>query len=188
MKAFDELWNFTDTIPGSFTRLSGEKLWEYALGVPDKGVVIEVGVDQGRSASILLESAKLTNAFVHLIDSWESILVDNRIKVEAMCRARFEAARYFIFQEKSVAASEMFTPEGTDLIHIDAHHHDDVTDGGPNLDCIMWLPKLKPGGVACFHDYDSTFHDVKKAVDKYTAGWEDLGAWDSLAIRRKPGK
>jgi hypothetical protein len=69
-----------------------------------------------------------------------------------------------------------------DLIHIDANHYDD----NPANDCEDWLPHLLPGGVACFHDYQSTFPAVTEAVDKYTAGWIDLGVWDGLAIRRKP--
>ncbi len=184
MKTFDEIWAFSDTIPGSFTRLSGEKLYEYAMQVPPKAITVEVGVDQGRSASILLAAAESTGAELILADKWESILVDNMYKVQALTR-QFSSVRSFIIHGSSAAVGAAYAMD-IDLIHIDAHHHDDISDGGPNLDCQAWLPKVKSGGVACFHDYDSTFHDVKKAVDRYTAGWENLGEWDSLAIRRKP--
>ena len=48
------------------------------------------------------------------------------------------------------------------------------------------MPKLVPGGIAAFHDYDSTFIAVKPAVDKYTEGWTVVGNFESLAVRRKP--
>ncbi len=185
MKRFEGIWPLTESIPGSFTRLSAEKLYEYALGVPDRGVVVEVGVDQGRSASILLTASEFTHAQLWLIDKWESILIDNLKKVEALVK-KFPLVDECVILHGSSAAAGAAFPHPIDLIHIDAHHHDDILDGGPDLDCQAWMPKVRPGGVAAFHDYDSTFHDVKKAVDKYTAGWEDLGNWDSLAIRRKP--
>ncbi len=76
------------------------------------------------------------------------------------------------------------------MVHIDAHHGDGngVCDpeSGPFIDCAAWLPRLKHGGVACFHDVGSTFPAVDAALAEYTAGWEDLGTWDGLAIRRKP--
>lgn len=185
MKTWEELWKFTDSIPGSFTKLSGEKLLKYAMDVPPFGCIVEVGVDQGRSASLLMEAIWHTSTELWLIDKWESILADNALKVHKL-RSKFPPSiNCYILRESSVNAAADLTLS-IDLIHIDAHHHDDIPDGGPELDCAGWLPKVKSGGVACFHDYDSTFHDVKKAVDKHTAGWEDLGVWDSLAIRRKP--
>lgn len=179
MTDFDKLWKFTDTIPGSFTRLSGEKLYEYAIDVPHNGIVIEVGVDQGRSASLLLNAAEINDFFLILVDSWESVLIDNMKKVQTLARL-FPIADYDIWNMTSIQAAAQFNGE-IDLIHIDSNHY----APNPQLDCEAWLPKLASGGVACWHDYDSTFHAVKEAVDKYTEGWEHLGNWDSLAIRRK---
>lgn len=178
MKPFDEIWQFTDAIPGSFTRLSAEKLYEYARQC--EGTIVEVGVDQGRSASLLLEAAR-GRCDVVLIDSWESVLIDNMGKVRSMANRFDSDVVVTIIHGRSVPAAGRIE-DGIDLIHIDANHY----EPNPALDCEAWLPKLKSGGVACFHDYDSTFHAVKEAVDKYTEGWEHLGNWDSLAIRRKP--
>jgi len=180
MTDFDKLWEFTDQIPGSFTRLSGEKLYEYAMKAPNDGWIVEVGVDQGRSASLLLHASSGRNIGVRLIDSWESVLIDNFGKVQRM-RDCFPQATADIWRMTSVAAAGLFNGE-IDLIHIDANHY----EPNPANDCEAWLPKVKSGGIAAFHDYDSTFVAVKEAVDKYTEGWEDLGNWDSLAIRRKP--
>lgn len=191
MKTFDEVWKVTDKIPGNFSRRSAEKLYEFAQMVPQYGYVVEVGVDQGRSASLLLEAQRDRMYSLYLIDAWEVGPPDNMEKVQKL-REQFGGC-VNIMKLKSVEAA--LSPEqfGTDyclnhfdLIHIDAYHFDNIDDGGPSLDCAAWMPKVKSGGVACFHDYNSCFPDVNKAVDKYCAGWEDLGDWDGLAIRRKP--
>lgn len=184
MKHFIDVWKFTDKIPGSFTRLSGEMLYSAAL--QSNGPIVEVGVDQGRSASLLLAAVAGSDQNVILIDSWESVLIENMAKVEMMA-LDFPSSIFSVLNMKSVdAAAELKLLPPIGLIHIDAHHFDDIPDGGPSADCIAWLPMVRAGGVACFHDYNSCFPDVNIAVDKYCAGWEDMGDWDGLAIRRKP--
>ena len=175
---FEEAWAFTDTIHGSFTKVSSEKLFEYACRVPENGVIVEVGVDQGRSASLLMAAVGEKQIAVILIDSWESVLIDNKAKVEALSN-RFPCP-VVIIHGKSTGSSALCTGP-IDLLHIDADHYDGIAQ-----DCEKWLPKLKPGGVVCFHDYESCFPAVTEAVNKYTAGWDHLGNWDGLAIRRKP--
>lgn len=188
---FDEVWAYTDQIPGSFTRLSGEKLYEQALqALQCPNVMVEVGVDQGRSASVLLFAARQTRAVVVLVDSWPGIMVDNLVKVKDRVNRDFSGVNPVIMHKSSVEAGESIGSHPLDLVHIDAHHGDaeGICDPGqgPASDCEIWLPKLKSGGVACFHDYESTFPAVTEAVNKYTEGWTHLGNWDGLAIRRKP--
>lgn len=175
---FREAWWQTESIPGSFTRLNAAKLWEYALKA--RGPIVEVGVDQGRSAAILLSTALRTQALLVFVDSWESCLIDNKFKFEAMLTEYPETAT-LVIHAKSVEAAQIADYK-IDMLHIDANHY----EGGVDLDCEAWLPRLTSGGIVCFHDYGSTFPAVTAAVDKYTEGWEHLGNWDSLAIRRKP--
>lgn len=178
--SFDQAWTFTDTIPGSFTRLNGEVLYKLALQVQPGEVIVEVGVDQGRSASLLLAASEITGAQVVLVDSWESVLIENKKKVEVLT-ARFPLPQPRIIYGNSVQAAPLVTREIA-LLHIDANHYGD----NPSQDCAAWLPKLKSGGVACFHDAGSTFPAVDQAVANHTAGWQDLGLWEGLAVRRKP--
>jgi predicted O-methyltransferase YrrM len=179
-KSFEEVWKLTDTIPGSFTELNAQKLYEYAVKVPEHGMVVEVGVDQGRSASLLLTAAEFTHATVVLIDSWESVLIDNWYKVKKLTE-EFRVP-VVVHRERSVEAADKLLGLEFDLVHIDANHYGE----SPSMDCAAWLPLLKSGGIACFHDVGCTFPAVDAAVEKYTAGWEDLGVHDCLAIRRKP--
>lgn len=186
MKTFEEVWEFTDKIPGSFTRLSAEKLFEHAQTVPYEGLIVEVGVDQGRSASVILQAAEALAPTLLLVDSWESVLIENKEKVKRLTD-QFPDIMTMIWHGNSLQAV-VAIPSSVriDLIHIDAHHFDDTETGGPSRDCEAWMPLVRPGAVACFHDYNSCFPDVNIAVDKFCAGWEDLGVWDGLAIRRKP--
>lgn len=177
---FEQVWAYTEQIPGSFTHLSGEHYYRYALQVPPGEVIVEVGVDQGRSASLLVQAANLTGARLVLVDSWESVLIDNLAKVLTLVD-RFPGVNVEVIHARSVEAAQR-VPGPIAMVHIDANHYDD----NPANDCEAWLPKLKSGGIACFHDYHSTFPAVTAAVDKYTAGWQDLGGFDGLAIRRKP--
>jgi len=171
---FEFIWPYTDSIPGSFTHLNAEKLYEYAMHAK---LIVEVGVDQGRSASVLAAAAEQTGAMIYLFDSWESILIDNYVKVQD----RYQSPNIAIYRLSSVRAAETFMMP-IHLLHIDANHY----APNPAQDCAAWLPKVVSGGVACFHDYIPGFQAVIDAVDEYCAGWEDLGVWDSLAIRRKP--
>ena len=188
----EEIWDYVNRIPGSFGRLNVQKLYEYAIQSP--GMVAEVGVDQGRSATVLLLAARETGAHVLLVDLWPSVLGENRIKVSNRLQEEFPDVSWSICHAESVVASTLISPAVSfSLIHIDANHYDD----GPARDCATWLPKLRAGGVACFHDYGvgiggggggdmNMFQAVDDAVNDYCAGWEDLGAWEGLGIRRKP--
>lgn len=183
--SFEDVWAVCDKIPGSFTELNARTLYSYAVQVPENGVVVEVGVDQGRSASLLLAAAEFTGAMVMLIDSWESILIDNYHKVSRL-RANYPGVLTVLKRQRSVDAAIEAREGGVeiDLVHIDANHYEE----SPGLDCMGWLPLLKVGGVALFHDYRCTFPAVDEAVDRYTGDasrWDDLGVFDCLAVRRK---
>src|SRR5437867_190429 len=99
---FERLWARTDRIPGSFTRLSGEKMFEVAMRAD--GPMVEVGVDQGRSASILMAVAQVTGNPVILVDSWESVLVENKPKVELLVQ-EFPNADVQILHDSSAVAA-----------------------------------------------------------------------------------
>lgn len=179
---FDEAWAICDSIPGSFTHTNAKALWDAAKTLPSNAFIAEVGVDQGRSASILL-GASQRGWIIALVDSWESVLIENKAKVQIMLN-KFPTDKHglgwIINAPSSVGGQEVKDP--LHLVHIDANHY----DHHPAEDCEVWLPKLVKGGLACFHDYQASFPAVTEAVDKYTKGWGFVGNFESLAIRRKP--
>jgi len=179
---FDDAWAICDSIPGSFTKTNAQALWGACRTLPPNAYVVEVGVDQGRSASIIMAASK-PGWIVALVDAWESCLIDNKFKVQEMLK-QFPRGWYghpwIIHAPSKLAAEDVKDP--LHLVHIDANHY----DGHPAEDCEVWLPKLVSGGVACFHDFEASFPAVTEAVNKYTKGWTVVGNFESLAVRRKP--
>ena len=177
---FNEAFKFTNTIPGSFTERNCRALYENASLC--RGVMVEVGVDQGRSASIILAAAQ-PGASVILVDSWVNF-TGNIGDIGSLSRMldTYPDVPVTIYHKKSMDALPL-VENGFNLIHIDADHSE---GGGIDLDCQYWLPKLRSGGIALFHDYESCFPDVNKHVNIACTGWEDLGVYEGLAVRRKP--
>lgn len=180
---FRRIWWRTEGVLGSYTRLNAAMLYKYALEMkPEYGPVVEIGVDQGRSTSVLLAVGEMTETQHYLVDSWSSVvLLDNKVKVEKLVKEFPKAKAAVLHMTSEDAVREVRYPQ-VGMLHIDGCHYSPVID----KDLDLWLPKLRPGGVVLCHDYSSTFDDVTRCVDEYTNGWDDLGSWDSLAIRRKP--
>jgi hypothetical protein len=175
---FDEAFAFTDTIAGHFSRTNAEKLWEYASVC--HGLMVEVGVLDGRSASLLLQAAETTGATVYLVDCWKW-MKNHAVYTMQVVDVFPEVKKAILYMYSHDAVNHISHP--ISLLHIDGNHE----EVGITMDCQLWLPRLAPYGVACFHDYGSPdFPGIKRAVDHFTTGWEDLGVWETLAIRRKP--
>lgn len=180
---FDDAWKICDAIPGSFTHTNARALWDACQTLPSHAFLAEVGVDQGRSASIIMAASK-PGWIVALVDAWESVLADNKLKVQALLQNNYPRNIFghpWIIHAPSVQAGQE-VKDPLHLVHIDANHY----DHHPAEDCEVWLPKLVSGGLACFHDYEASFPAVTAAVNKYTKGWEVVGNFESLAVRRKP--
>ena len=182
---FKRLWWATEAIPGSFTRLNAAAYYDIAMALPKDGIIVEVGVDQGRSASILADAMENERPDIrlNLVDSWESILIDNMGKTFQMLERYPSArARTTVHHMRSETAAQRFADGSVDMVHIDAHHY----TGGVDVDCESWMPKLRSGGIWAMHDVKATFPDVDAAVEKYLAGWQQLGLFDCLGVWRKP--
>lgn len=168
-------------IPGSYTAQNMLALYTCSISlVSAPSIVVEIGVDQGRSARILIEALRGRGKLV-LVDSWRG-LDDNRIKVEQLIAHTNSKDFVEILHMESIEAARLYDHNSLSLIHIDADHW----NGSPDKDCAVWLPLLRSGGYACFHDYGAIgMPEVKTAVDYHTNGWCSMGDWEGLAIRRK---
>lgn len=71
-----------------------------------------------------------------------------------------------------------------DLLIIDGDHSEEAVD----KDCALWLPRLRPGGVVAFHD----FEDFKPNNSVVLGAWDHLKGWVRLmsammlCVYRKP--
>jgi hypothetical protein len=145
--------------------------------LPDNSTFIEVGVWKGASLVYLAELSKELNKKIHIIgvDIFSSKLddINDTYKVE---RNKIRDNNYLIFlyhlqQVKclhfvtpvalfSEDASLLFEDRTIDCVFLDGSH--DEASVKKDLDC--WLPKIKPEGYICGHDYAG---GIKPIIDEY---------------------
>jgi uncharacterized Rossmann fold enzyme len=158
--------------------------------------VVEVGVFRGALSSRLLVRRDL---HLSMVDTW-GVYQDsykqsddfhaglNETEQEdayrtALALTEFAHDRRQILRMDSVEAAKHFADASLDCVFIDADHSYE----GCRRDIEAWLPKVKPGGLICGHDYDHPeFPDwgVKRAVDEWFT--PDLGG-DHTWFFRLPG-
>lgn len=178
----DEVLKFTEQVGGYFQHESITALYREACRVPPGGVMVEIGVYGGRSASVLLQVARALPAVVHLVDPQVWMESEGGPEFEKTI-AQFRDVAHFIWKRSSVdAAPHIDGP--IDLLHIDGDHQYD----GVVQDCKLWLPKVQAGGSVCFHDYGNPgLSGVKEAVDQcLPPEWERVGVYCTLLVVRRP--
>lgn len=114
--------------------------------------VAEVGVCKGKTALNILQRANL--------DSYYAIdLKFHPVFFHYLQSKLYPALRLFNM-DSALAASQV--PDNLDLVFIDAWH-DRIS---VTRDIVLWLPKLREGGILCGHDYDNPkWPEVKPTVD-----------------------
>jgi hypothetical protein len=152
----------------------GELLKEHNLN----GVGIEIGVQRGDFARILLDTTELKE--IILLDSWQHFenyqdLANHSQKMQDylynLVKKRFVGEpRIRIIKGDCRIAVIGFEDESFDFIYHDANHtYEFVSE-----QLKAWFPKLKKGGIMAGHDYfdgefDMGLFGVKSAVDEFVA-------------------
>lgn len=136
------------SIPGHMHK--DELIWIYGRSceVPDGGVIVEIGSYRGRSAAAWYAGIQ-GRGILYCIDPWdagypEGCPSDYEIFKESMALMSYEPA---ILHMPSVEAAPLFDDGSIDVVFIDGNH----VEAG--LDVDLWLPKLKPSGLLCGHDW-----------------------------------
>lgn len=176
------------TVPGAYTEEELESLRQEVEKVPTGGIIVEIGVLYGRTASLYMQEGLKRKIQIHLIDNWSVNGEDAFGYFEKMYN-EYPRSGISVYSMTSDEAA-LYIPEGIDLLHIDGNHFPPETFN----DCENYLPKLKSGGVVVFHDYNTldvdgrtlVFPDLHHTIDEYTEGWEYLGTFHSQTKRRKP--
>jgi hypothetical protein len=142
----------------------------------------EIGVFCGEMSAALLARSDLG---LLMIDSWEGsgkayaaqsgdwhakLSKDEQYSFHKIASraVMFAGDRVKIFPCRSTVAASNVNDGALDFVFIDADHSYE----GCSADINAWVPKIKPGGLLCGHDYDNPdFPDfgVKRAVDEYAA-------------------
>lgn len=167
-----------------YTRKEAMLLAKYACQIPVGGTAVEIGVYVGHTASVLLNLEEDLSLGIALVDCWSWMMPHSKASFDLMME-RFPNSRYEPFWMLSSEANskfrEMVPAFLIDYIHIDGDH--DWRDTGVNNDCELWLPLLRSGGVAVFHDHNC--EPVARAVAQYCPGWAGEQAGRTV-VRIKP--
>ncbi len=103
----------------------------------------------------------------------------------AMNRVSEFGERVKVLRGLSAQMAQWIPNNSIALVYVDADH----SKKGCSSDIDVWYPKLKPGGVMAFHDYERNDYGVKEAVNEFAAEHglevhfiaedklEDAGAW-----------
>lgn len=160
----------------------------------EKGDTVEVGCAEGFFSADMLRW-NLGNHF--MVDNWGTIEGSSgdgtnpqewhdKNYTDAMNRVLPEfSSRVTVLRGLSGEMAKHVVDDSVALCYVDCLH----TYEGVKADIEAWYPKVKPGGVMAFHDYENTSYGVKQAVNEFAAANglevhfiaedkpEDAGAW-----------
>jgi len=141
-------------------------------------LVAEIGVNRAYNAKELLRLHP--GMWIALVDMWsrdtykgkgvESVRPKYLEIYTGDPEANFKTAsdnvkqyegRYRFFKGDSVQTADMFPDAHFDLVFIDADHGYE----GCKADLMAWMPKVKPGGWLCGHDYPR-YQGVERAANE----------------------
>ena len=112
------------------------KLFCCAKMVLKGGIIVEIGTFRGGSAIIM---AAATEANIYSIDIASEVI--EKVK-------DFPNIKFIQGDSKEISIT---WDKGIEMLFIDGDH----TFEGVQKDIINWAPKVKAGGIICFHDYGS---------------------------------
>lgn len=119
----------------------------------------EIGVAGGEHSEILWNNIK--DCELTAVDHWD-IAWSRKLKSAAY--KRLTACNAHIINKPSLDAS-LEVPNGSlDWVYIDASHDFDNV----MLDLLLWVPKVRKGGLIAGHDYDRGHKELMIAVNTYT--------------------
>lgn len=184
MISYEQVMEFTSGVsaPAAFEDPCCRLMYDTVASLPPHSAIIEVGVEYGRSTSILAQVAKDQKHALVLVDPF----VDPLSVSSAMEMLSRVGLPFLLFKMTTRQANSMgLAPApGISLLHIDGSHtQEDLT-----YDCELLLPSVIPGGYACFHDYGrDSLPDVYLVVNSYMTPdkWECIRVANTLGVWRR---
>lgn len=132
--------------PGAFSTYDAEVLVPEVTQLKDNEIYLEVGVDKGKSLSIVRMVTKPTVKVIGV-----DLRVDPKVP-----NTEF-------FQGKSKDVAFDWKLYKISVLFIDGDHSYE----GCKTDIDSWFPHMKKGGVMLFHDCDETSPGVLRAVSEF---------------------
>lgn len=184
---FNELYEITDTFGShaSFNREECEALYNLCTTIPKGGHALEIGVQFGRSLSVMGLVAKERGFDIRAVDNWlEDVSVEAKPFVQEMIMKYDMPVTLLSMDSKEAAGFLDFLK--FDLIHIDGDH----TYEGVKTDIELWNKRVKKNGYMIFDDYGhDSLPDIYKATQEFFTDnkeWEFVGRYgEKLGVFRK---
>jgi len=181
--SFEQVMEFTEsrTSVAAFELPECRAYYDLLCGLPQRATVLEIGLQFGRSSSIVGQLVGAKNFNYIGIDPFrnppESLPEWSRVMSAIGCKFTL-----YCMKTVDVMNLPMF-----DLALIDGDHEPE----GITMDCSRVLSLIKPRGYALFHDYGhDSLATVKPTVDsimaaRWTGAWEQMETVGTLAIWRR---
>lgn len=136
-------------------------------------VMVEVGVCRGALCRSLLGNCHKQIKEYWAVDPWKDMgkghgkssrYDDERWETLYLrnCERMIKYPQLHIVRSKSLNAVNMFPDHYFDLVYLDGNHNYIEI----KKDIILWLPKVKKGGILAGHDYYKKTEGVYKAVQE----------------------
>jgi hypothetical protein len=184
---FEDTQALTETVGSnaSFEPEECEAYFNILSIVPIGSLVVEIGVEFGRSTSVLMQMAGHRSFRVHLIDpflTYRDLPLQAQPQTAAMGMITNAGYPVTLHVRRSGEAANAI-PGNLGCVLIDGDH----TTKGVQTDCQLYLGKVAQDGYALFHDYGrGSLPEVTSVVDGYLQlGWERVNQVGSLLIARK---
>ena len=161
----------TRTISGeaAFEDAEARAYYDLAAALNPGSVIVEIGLQYGRSSSIVLQVASEAGHEYHGVDPWES----PEVNLAWMDMASRATRGIVLHQYPSMARDVEAWPDQIHLALIDGDHD----APGVRTDCQVLLPRIAVGGHVCAHDYGrDSLPDVYPTMNEEIQRSCDAGA------------
>ena len=152
MITFEEVMKLTSGVSGNaaFEDEECHAYYDLAAALLPGSIIVEIGLQYGRSSSIVLQVTGDQGHRYTGIDPFESPEVqDAFVRMAGGIPMKATAVTSLVFHASTVAESMGYVPNQIDMALIDGDH----SYAAVREDCRIILPRIKPGGHVCFHDY-----------------------------------
>jgi len=152
MRLFDEIYEKVEesSHETAFNRDQARVLYSI-INLNKPKVVVEIGVQFGRSATVLAELQKVHGYDLHLIDGWAEEEYSNSAREHFKNQAKKHDWKFTFYNVNSdIAIDDLKNNiDEIDFIHIDGgHEYEEVKS-----DILLYTPLVKSGGFVVFDDY-----------------------------------
>lgn len=186
MKNFDDVYKIVEesSHETAFNKEEAKALFDLLYSIPYKSTIVEIGVQFGRSSSVIAEVQKDQKFDFYAVDSWADV-ESRKAKEHFLNQVVKHGWDLHQYSLDSIEFSKIFDHR-IDLLHIDGDH----SYQGVTADAYAWVPKVKTGGYICFDDYEHEgLPDVTRAINDFMDKRDDIKFIDKygnkLAVFRK---